>query len=255
MELDFTLNHAEGYKSGSQIARRITEAWATQNLFCAECPSGTLAPTPPNTKAIDFICPTCNSPYQLKASKTWNERRIPDAGFNAMMSAIKSDRVPNLFVLQYAPVGRVINLLLIPSFFFAASSIQKRKPLSPKARRAGWVGCNILLSAIAPEGKIRIIKNGQIISSPRKVRVCVQRGKPVGTIIPKKRGWVLDVLNLVHAIERPDFTLQDVYKRESELKSLHPNNQNIRAKIRQQLQILRDLRLITFQGQGKYRIV
>lgn len=254
MELDLPLSLATGYKSGSQIARRITEAWATQNLFCAECQSGSLASTPSNTKAIDFACSVCNSPYQLKASKTWNERRIPDAGFDAMMSAIKSDRVPNLLVLQYAPVGRVMNLLLVPSFFFTASSIEKRKPLSPTARRAGWVGCNILLSAIAPEGKIQIINNGQFIS-PQIVREQFQRVSPLANVLPNLRGWILDVLRLVHAIGRQDFTLQDVYERDSELKALHPNNQHIRAKIRQQLQVLRDMRLITFQGRGNYKIV
>jgi type II restriction enzyme len=171
-----------------------------------------------------------------------------------MMSAIRSDRVPNLLVLQYAPVGRVTNLLLIPSFFFTASSVEKRNPLSPTAQRAGWVGCNIMLSAIAPEGKIRIVNNGQITPA-QIVREQFQRVRPLASVLPNLRGWILDVLRVVHAIGRQDFTLQDVYERDSELRALHPNNQNIRAKIRQQLQVLREMRMITFQGRGNYRVV
>jgi type II restriction enzyme len=39
------------------------------------------------------------------------------------------------------------------------------------------------------------------------------------------------------------------------LAELHPNNAHIRDKIRQQLQVLRDLRLLTFLGDGSYRLV
>lgn len=59
-------------------------------------------------------------------------------------------------------------LLLIPKFFFSESVIEKRKPLSENARRAGWVGCNILLSHLPISGKIKIIENKQII--PKKAQ-------------------------------------------------------------------------------------
>jgi hypothetical protein len=39
----------------------------------------------------------------------------------------------------------VENVILIPRFAFPLSAIEKRKPLAETARRAGWVGCNILL--------------------------------------------------------------------------------------------------------------
>ena len=40
--------------------------------------------------------------------------------------------------------------------------VEKRKPLSPTARRAGWVGCNILISKIPKQGIIEIVKNGKV---------------------------------------------------------------------------------------------
>jgi type II restriction enzyme len=80
-----------------------------------------------------------------------------------MIAAIRSDATPNLLVLQYSGSWTVQNLMLIPSFFFTESAIEKRLPLAPTARRAGWVGCNILLSAIAAHGKIKLVEAGVIL--------------------------------------------------------------------------------------------
>ncbi|MBZ5514446.1 MAG: Dam-replacing domain protein [Acidobacteriia bacterium] len=62
------------------------------------------------------------------------------------------------------------------------------------------------------------------------------------------------MLNAVQGIERREFSLPEVYAHEAALARLHPQNRNIRPKIRQQLQILRDLGFVEFLGQGKYRI-
>ena len=69
------------------------------------------------------------------------------------------------------------------------------------------------------------------------------------------RGWVLDVLNCVGEIEKREFLLDEVYKFEDILKTKHPNNNHIKEKIRQQLQVLRDQGLIEFLGKGRYRKV
>jgi type II restriction enzyme len=242
-----------GYTSGCQITRRISEQWAAQNLFCAACNSNSVSCAPANTKAIDFNCPRCRAGYQLKAGRNWNERRIPDAGHAAMMAAIQSDQVPNLLVLQYTSLWQVENLLLVPSFIFNASAIEKRKPLAKTARRAGWVGCNILLSALPEHGKIRIIKSGEV--APRgTIRSEYRRLRPIAQIPTKMRGWTLDVLKIVQSLNRPDFALADIYAYEKRLQTLHPDNRNVRPKIRQQLQVLRDLGLLTFLGRGRYRI-
>src|SRR4051794_16152130 len=118
MILEMKQEFGAGYKSNCQIARQVTEAWGAANLFCAACDSKSVSRAPANTKAIDFECIECNAGYQLKAGRRWNERRIPDAGYAAMIAAIKSDRVPNLLVLQYTEAWHVRNLLLVPSFMF-----------------------------------------------------------------------------------------------------------------------------------------
>ncbi|MCL2518788.1 MAG: hypothetical protein FWF15_09520 [Oscillospiraceae bacterium] len=50
-----------------------------------------------------------------------------------------------------------------------------------------------------------------------------------------------------------EFNLQDVYRFTNILSIKHPNNNNVEAKIRQQLQILRDKRFIKFIEKGVYR--
>jgi len=51
------------------------------------------------------------------------------------------------------------------------------------------------------------------------------------------------------------FSLQDIYAFEHELTAQHPENNNIKAKIRQQLQVLRDKRYLSFTSRGNYKLV
>ena len=46
----------------------------------------------------------------------------------------------------------------IPHFAFPPSAIIKRKPLSPTARRAGWIGCNFDLTRIPAEARITLVQ-------------------------------------------------------------------------------------------------
>lgn len=62
-----------------------------------------------------------------------------------------------------------------------------------------------------------------------------------------------DVQDCVNELSFNDFTLDDVYQFESRLATLHPDNHNIRAKIRQQLQVLRDMGYIKFLDRGHYQ--
>ena len=252
LTLDSSL--AAGYTSLSQVARRVSEDWGLHNLYCPACDSGHLAQSPNNTPAVDFVCPNCRQNYQLKSRSKWSERKIIDAGYEAMMKAVQSDAAPNLLVMQYSPTWQVSNLLLVPSFFFTSSAIEKRKPLSPNARRANYVGCNILLSAIAPEGKLRLISNG-IITDAATVRQQYQQMRPLSQLNVAKRGWTLDVLNIIGQFGNRIFELAEVYQFEAHFASLHPDNHRIREKIRQQLQELRDLGLVQFLGRGRYILV
>jgi len=50
------------------------------------------------------------------------------------------------------------------------------------------------------------------------------------------------------------FELVDVYAFEDRLSALYPENRHVRAKIRQQLQVLRDEGYVEFLGGGEYRL-
>ena len=170
------------------------------------------------------------------------------------MEALQSDAAPNSLVLGYTANWQINNLLLVPSFFFSPSSIERRNPLSLTSRRPGCVGCNILLSAIAPEGKLRLINNG-VTATVLEVRRQHQQMRPLSQIAVPSRGWTLDVLQVVSSFGKRVFTLSEVYSFETHLADLHPENHRVREKIRQQLQVLRDLNLLQFLGHGSYRLV
>lgn len=63
----------------------------------------------------------------------------------------------------------------------------------------------------------------------------------------------MDVLNCVNKTPSKIFTLEEIYRHVDELSIKHPQNHNIEAKIRQQLQLLRDKGFIEFLGNGNYR--
>jgi len=59
----------------------------------------------------------------------------------------------------------------------------------------------------------------------------------------------------VWGLARREFTLAEVYGQEAALARLHPQNLHVRDKIRQQLQVLRDLGFLEFLDSGKYGII
>jgi phosphatidylserine/phosphatidylglycerophosphate/cardiolipin synthase-like enzyme len=67
------------------------------------------------------------------------------------------------------------------------------------------------------------------------------------------KGWEKDVFDVLNEIDLDIFKLKDVYEYEERLSKLHPENKFVKAKIRQQLQQLRDLGLIEFLERGIYR--
>jgi type II restriction enzyme len=253
MNLQCEIDLAASYKSGSQIARILSEGWCHRELYCPACDSNRILPSKANTPAIDFSCPRCKQHFQLKSSRTWNSKKIVDAGYEAMIRAIREDRTPHLLLLQYTHEWSIQNVLLIPRMFFTESVIQRRRPLSSTARRAGWVGCNILLSSIPNDGKIAIVSSG-VPEPKQQVRQEFKRVRGLDNLPPSLRGWTVDVLNSIRRLRKSQFSLQEIYGVEEELQAAHPDNRNVRAKIRQQLQVLRDLGLIKFHARGNYSL-
>ncbi len=242
------------YKSASQRARIGTESWGASNLYCPSCESPGLVQSSRNTPVVDFTCPVCGSRYELKSQSKPFGAKILDSAYSQMKKKILEDLTPNLFILQYdLRSWSVRTVILIPKFAFSLSSLECRKPLAPTARRAGWVGCNILLASIPPDARIFVIENCTP-HPPSIVRRAYDRLRPLEGLKIEKRGWTLDVLNVVRSLGKPEFSLGEVYSSEVNLARLHPRNSHLRDKIRQQLQVLRDLGVLEFLGAGSYRI-
>jgi type II restriction enzyme len=242
------------YKSRSQIARIVSEHWGQTNLYCAACEEDNLIATTNNTRAFDFECPSCAARYQLKSSRNVIRNRIVDSAYSAMRSAIESDRVPNLLALHYSDEWMVRNLMLIPSFCFSVSALEMRKPLSATARRAGWIGCNILLNAMPPDARIPIVSDCRE-TAPTEVRMRFNNLRGLSNLAPKARGWTLEILRLARSLGQKTFTLSQMYRFEAQLSATYPLNSNIRPKIRQQLQVLRDMGILRFLSPGNYEFI
>ncbi len=231
---------ALNYKSPAQQARVVSEAWGRENLYCPNCQSSFLTTAPNNTQAFDFTCQICELPFQLKSKSSPIGDRIVDAAYSAMKRAILENRTPNLYALHYNRFSwQVRDLILVPHFAFSLSAIEARKPLAPGARRAGWIGCNIVLKNIPAEAKIPLVSGG-VPTPPYQVRESFHRLQPLEEIPPLERGWTLDVLRVVQSLGKKEFSNSDVYSFESQFEQLHPNNRHVKDKIRQQLQVLRD---------------
>jgi len=254
MDLQLPEAGLERYKSASQRARVGTEAWGAANFFCPACKCPRLRATQQGTAVIDYRCPSCDSPFQLKSQSRPIGARLVDAAYSKMRHAILEDRTPNLFVMHYdREEWAVQTVILVPCFAFTLSAVERRKPLAPTARRAGWVGCDIVLDKIPLYGRIAIIRDRKAL--PKKaVRAAYRRLRPFQGIRAERRGWTLDVLQVVQSLGTPEFTLDDVYAHADALAKLHPKNVHVHAKIRQQLQVLRDMHLLKFLGGGRYRL-
>jgi len=255
--MDLALNRdlARGYKSASQIARRVTEGWFEERMYCPACPSQRLHRTQDNTRVVDFVCPSCAAEYQLKAKSSALGRKVRDAAYAPMMRRAERNRSPHFAFLQYdRREWRVRRLLLVPGHFITPATIERCAPLSDSARRAGWVGCNILLENVGEDGRLLVVDDHGV-QPPTAVRRKWARFSWLADFEDEKadvRGWTLDVLRCVRTFGGRAFNTRDIYEFEPELARLHPNNNTIPDQIRKQLQILRDRGIVRFLGKGRY---
>ncbi|MDD5645385.1 MAG: DpnI domain-containing protein [bacterium] len=255
MKLILDKKLAANYKNASQKARILTEQWVNNFVFCPNCGYLNIDKYPNNQPVADFYCPNCHEDYELKSKQSSLGTKIVDGAYRTMLERLTSSNNPNFFLLNYNLANlEVVNFLVIPKHFFVPEIIEKRKPLAPTARRAGWVGCNIVLNNIPQTGKIFFVHNGQVepkrkVLSDWQKTLFLREEKEVSA-----KGWLLDIMRCVDKLGKKEFTLDEVYTFEGELKKLHPDNKHIKDKIRQQLQLLRDKGYLNFISRGYYRL-
>lgn len=256
MKLYFDEKLAENYKNASQKIRVLTEQWVKNFIFCPNCGHLHIDKYPNNQPVADFYCSDCREDYELKSKQNIIGTKIVDGAYRTMLERLTSSNNPNFFLLNYDLANlEVINFLVIPKHFFIPEIIEKRKPLASTARRAGWVGCNIVLKNIPQTGKIFFVRNKQI---EIKEKVLADWKKTLFLREEKEilaKGWLLDIMRCVDKLGKKEFTLDEVYGFENELGRLHPENKHIKDKIRQQLQFLRDKGYLDFVSRGYYRLI
>lgn len=253
MDLRFDTSLACNYRSPSQIARILTEDWLARNMYCPVCGAVSIRKAENNAPVKDYVCECCRAQYELKSKKSTTDKyttKVNDGVYSKMIDRITSLDNPSFFFMHYDNYG-VNNLIIVPKCFFVPEIIEKRKPLEKGAQRAGWEGCNILLKQIPHFAKIPIIRNKEIIDSKH---VCKEYNRvySLQTRTFESRGWLYDVLNCIEQLDST-FTLKQMYAFVGVLKQKHPLNNNIEAKIRQQLQFLRDKGFIEFLSCGSYK--
>jgi type II restriction enzyme len=256
MDLLFNTKLAENYTSASQKMRVLTEDWVDKSIYCPNCGHLEIENYPNNRPVADFYCTDCKEDYELKSKKDNVGTKIVDGAYSTMIERLQSANNPNFFLLNYNLSDYSIkNFFVIPKHFFVPEIIEKRKPLTLTARRAGWVGCNILLQSIPQTGKIFYVKNGQIQHQDHVLKgwqktLFLREEKEISA-----KGWLLDVMRCVESLRKQDFTLDEVYACGNELSKLHPDNKHIKDKIRQQLQVLRDKEYLEFTSRGQYHLI
>jgi type II restriction enzyme len=255
MDPRLPIHWGDGYKSASQRARRITERWGADTLYCCACPSDNLDAEKANTQVSDFVCPRCVERYQLKSQSKKLGSRVLGSNYERMLEAVRRNESPSFFLLHYQlPEWLVRNLLVIPRFAVSPSAIVRRKPLSSAARRSNWTGYVLDVNLIPLSARIPVVVDGAEV--PRAiVREQFARIARIQTLKPEQRGWTLDVLRCVESLANDVFTNDEVYAFEPELSKLYPENRHVRDKIRQQLQVLRDRGLLRQPTRGQWQRV
>lgn len=242
------------YKNNSQIARILTENWVQEEIFCPNC--GDKVCGYKNNKPVsDFYCKRCTEDFELKSKKGRIGKKIAAGAYSKMIERLNSEQKPHFFFMGYLPTFLVNDFFVVPKYFFVPEIIEKRKALAKTARRAGWIGSNILFSKIPLSGRIFYVEGGKEVSKKDVLQKWQKTAFLKQIKKPELRGWILDIMNCIDTLEKKEFLLQDMYAFEKELSVIHPENRNIKPKIRQQLQFLRDKGYVKFIAPGQYEIL
>ena len=116
-----------------------------------------------------------------------------------------------------------------------------------------------MLTKLPEDAIIEVVTNGV----PRNTSAVRDEWSKFRFLHTDKRtlgGWgaavLLCVREMVHQTQSPVFSLDEIYMHSTNaLAEQYPNNNNVKAKIRQQLQVLRDAGILTFLTPGHYEIV
>lgn len=170
-----------------------------------------------------------------------------------MRERIVASNNPNFLFMNYSLKSMgVIDLFIVPKHFFVPTFFSRESPLLKLHDvRDGSAATSFSIKSPNLERYFTFEK----VNSPTK-RPFWLSGKKLflRNQSIEAKGWLLEVMKCVDMIGKPEFDLEDVYRFEQRLSTIFPNNQNVKPKIRQQLQYLRDKGYLEFVSRGNYRL-
>jgi len=130
----------------------------------------------------------------------------------------------------------------MPSFYFPQSIFNA--PAFAPGQRQGVCGRRRLADGLA---RARSLGPRGPLASPKFLSLFPKRLK-------SQSSFFFAVLGVLRVSALIRFTTADAYAFTRELEQLHPDNRHVRDKIRQQLQVLRDMGLLIHVGRGDWRL-
>ena len=221
MQVHFNSRLADRREDKASTTSSLIEQWAMNNLYCPRCGRPEIF-RGTNDNASNFYCSECKNKSKLKSKSGVLDHMIVFDSYETLLQT--DDDNPDFFILNYNENGLYVeNLWYIPKYFFVPDFVEKKTP---------WDLGEIFFDEIPIQGKIRIVQN----SVPLDKKSVIEQVKRTAFLCENNvasQGWTLDILRCINAIPRQVFTLADIYEFEGYLAVKHPQNQNIRPKIRQ----------------------
>ena len=251
MKLHFNPLLAHHYAQKSQQIRVMSEDWLGRTTYCPSCGYQPIQQFANNKPVSDFFCPQCDEQFELKSKKGYSVgTSVADGAYHTMLERISSDTNPNFFFLSYRETDYAVQqLVLVPKHFITAQMIVPRKKGIPN--RPDYIMCSMNLGTLPEQGKIILIDREKVVE-PELVLQKWQQTLFLRQQKTERKGWLLAIMKCIDRLPEK-FTLKQMYEFEILLKHQFPDNNHIKDKIRQQLQVLRDKGIIEFTGRGQYR--
>ena len=140
------------WKSNSRIIGMAAEIYSCKKLSCRKCNEINWLGCNVNEKSKDQICKNCGKKYQIKCKKitekcyyniiSTNEFKTIGAEYNTTLKSIE-EQIDYIIILYKEVNYNILGIIHIKSEDITSDDIIPRKPLSDKAKRAGWQGCKL----------------------------------------------------------------------------------------------------------------
>ena len=147
------------YKSKSKINGELSEDFIYKHFPCLDCGSR-ISKERPGTKCLDHICMGCGKKYQTKGkAKSLNALqncirmgrfRTNGSDYKTRLNSVRNRECDFICVFYQTKDGvadSLTGILHVPANKITEDHVIPCKRLKPPARRAGYQGCNILMTS------------------------------------------------------------------------------------------------------------